>query len=181
MKKLFSPLVTRISLLLIATIVLLGGIFNPQYSSKKLDVVTCNGHLMTESQVAEFRGISLETIQLLHTQRGLTSSEICVIPKVNRQFCVNDPMPDHPSEGCCKLQLRMRMVASRRCCAPTPTMMAEQGINANLHRLTGSWTLDLTLAASAGNCYSPQIPTFYGLKCLAAFGRRPMAAHPAGA
>lgn len=111
MKELFSHPVTRISVLLMVTIVLFGGVLNSQYSSRKSDEFTCNGHSMTETQVAEFRGISLETMQLLHTQRGLTTPEICVMPQSKLDRAIqraNDPMPDSPGEALAfrKLQLQ---------------------------------------------------------------------------
>src|SRR5437867_4034312 len=40
----------------------------------------CGNKRMTEAQVAAYRGISLTTLRLLHTQRGMTNGEICAIP-----------------------------------------------------------------------------------------------------
>jgi photosystem II stability/assembly factor-like uncharacterized protein len=107
MKKSFSPFVMRAAALIIASVILLGVIFT--YRSSYSSAPTCNE--MTDAQVAELRGVTLETMELLHTRRGLAAAEICEMPqsKLDRAILrANDPMPDHPGEALAfrKLQLQ---------------------------------------------------------------------------
>ncbi|MEK7785876.1 MAG: hypothetical protein AAB658_10730, partial [Chloroflexota bacterium] len=62
----------------------------------------CNGRQMTEAQIAAYRGISAETMQLIRQARGLTPESICAMPqaKLDRAiYRADNPKPDHPGEA----------------------------------------------------------------------------------
>ena len=57
---------------------------------------------MSDAQVATLRAISVATVKLLHTQRGLLNSEICEMPEALLKRAINKahhPKPDHPGEA----------------------------------------------------------------------------------
>ena len=79
--------------------------------SDALGLYICHGLPMNAAQIANLRGISPETVQLLKAQRGLTVAELCEIPqaKLDRAiFRASSPKPDHPDEALNfrKLQLK---------------------------------------------------------------------------
>ncbi|MBI3240820.1 MAG: hypothetical protein HYZ49_00800 [Chloroflexi bacterium] len=99
MKKPSLELISRPQALLISALVALM-IGLSQFGAG--ETFSCNGQPMTEAQIAAYRGISLETLHLLHRARGLTPDNICAMPqdKLNRAiFRANTPKPDHPGEA----------------------------------------------------------------------------------
>ena len=104
MKKMRFPR-TRFWLALIVGVMLvfLGTTINNNASTSNTgDHYLCNGKQMTNAQIAEYRDISLETLQLLNVKRGLTIPEICEMPqsKLDRAiFKAKNPNPDHPGEA----------------------------------------------------------------------------------
>jgi photosystem II stability/assembly factor-like uncharacterized protein len=57
---------------------------------------------MSDAEVAALRGISVETVKLLHTQRGMLNSEICGLSEAKLKRAINKahhPKPDHPGEA----------------------------------------------------------------------------------
>ncbi|NJN92681.1 MAG: DUF11 domain-containing protein [Anaerolineales bacterium] len=81
----------------------------PQLENKR--VYACNGELMTLAEVADYREISLEIVDRLHRQRGLTPEAVCVMPqaKLDRAiYRVANPKPDHPGEAVAFRQLQLQ-------------------------------------------------------------------------
>jgi hypothetical protein len=57
---------------------------------------------MSDAQVATLRAISVKTVKLLHTHRGLLTSEICEMSEAKLKRAINKalhPKPDHPGEA----------------------------------------------------------------------------------
>ncbi|MCW5857036.1 MAG: hypothetical protein KIS63_02020 [Caldilineales bacterium] len=71
----------------------------------------CDGALATEAEIAASHGLSVETIQLLHTQRGLSNEAICAMPADKLARAVekaSHPKPDHPDEAVAFRLLQLR-------------------------------------------------------------------------
>ena len=89
-------------LILITLIGLIAGLFYFKNNSNKFGLYVCNGRFMTAAQVADFRGITLETAQLISVQRSLSVEDICIMPQAKLERAIlraNNPKPDHPSEA----------------------------------------------------------------------------------
>ena len=111
----------------------------------------CNGKQMTQAQIAEYRNISLETMQLLSVKRGLTVPEICAMPqsKLDRAiFKANNPAPDHPGEA---IEFRKLQLQDENGYIPADglliaheqmkSMLTQQNVVANEADISrGSWT-----------------------------------------
>ncbi|MEK7328094.1 MAG: hypothetical protein AAB217_22860 [Chloroflexota bacterium] len=111
----------------------------------------CNGRQMTEAQIAAYRGISAETMQLIRQARGLTPESICAMPqaKLDRAiFRADNPKPDHPGEAVAFRNLQLQdengyippdgLLAAK---AQMDAMRASQEVGAAEAGITpGSWT-----------------------------------------
>ncbi len=142
--------VSRQQVLLVAALVaLLVGV--AQFDSPAVKSFACNGTQMTEAEIATYRGISLETMHLLHRARGLTPESICAMPqaKLDRAiYRANNPKPDHPGEAVAFRNLQLQdengyippdglLVAK----AQMDAMRASQEVGAAEAGITpGSWT-----------------------------------------
>jgi HYDIN/CFA65/VesB family protein len=85
-------------------LVLLAGCSAAERPSSRFSetAVLCNGTPMTEAKLAEHRGITLQTLHGLRTERGLTLDDICVIPAERLRRALwraENPKPDHPGEN----------------------------------------------------------------------------------
>ena len=57
---------------------------------------------LSNTQVAQMRGISNETVELLHKTRGMNNGDICTITQAQLDKSIhkaNNPKPDHPGEA----------------------------------------------------------------------------------
>ena len=66
---------------------------------------------MSDAQVAALRGISVETVKLLHSQRGMLNSEICELSEGKLKRAINKahhPKPDHPGEAAAFRNLQLQ-------------------------------------------------------------------------
>ncbi|MEW5871094.1 MAG: hypothetical protein AB1894_17600 [Chloroflexota bacterium] len=62
----------------------------------------CASGALSDRSVALHRGLSVEQVRQLHTQRGLTNDAICAMPqdKLERALMrANNPKPDHPDDA----------------------------------------------------------------------------------
>ncbi len=149
MKNVFSNPLARITSLIIASVILISGVFTYQNRSSTASLPACDK--MAEAQVAQLRGLTLETMQSLHTQRGLTTPEICEMPqsKLDRAIMrANSPMSDHPGEALAfrKLQLQdengnIPADGLVNAANEIKTMLADQDVGASSAGITnGAWT-----------------------------------------
>jgi len=64
--------------------------------------VDCGDNNLSDRRVAAYRGISVEMVALLHTQRDLSNADICELAadKLERaMYRAENPKPDHPGEA----------------------------------------------------------------------------------
>jgi len=66
---------------------------------------------MSDAEVAALRGISVKTVKLLHTQRGMLNSEICSLSEAKLKRAISKahhPKPDHPGEAAAFRNLQLQ-------------------------------------------------------------------------
>ncbi len=95
----------------LATGPLLAATSNRTPKPQKAKTYLCGNKRMTEAQIAAYRGISLKTLHLLRTQRGMTNEEVCAIPEAKLARAIEraeHPRPDHPDEAVAFRLLQLR-------------------------------------------------------------------------
>ena len=62
---------------------------------------SCDGQSLTAAEIAQRRGISLETLDRLAKERSLSPAEVCSVPEAGLQRAIARlmPAPDHPAEA----------------------------------------------------------------------------------
>ncbi|MGB4803805.1 MAG: hypothetical protein WBV59_14185, partial [Anaerolineae bacterium] len=92
-----------IAVLLTGTIVFVWVWLNTSFpANSALDTILCQHLPLTDHQVAVRRNLPASLVPELHTARGLTNAEICLLPddKLTRAVYKTDhPMSDHPGEA----------------------------------------------------------------------------------
>lgn len=80
---------------------LIAGILFSQPYFPGIGKPVCNNQI-SDADIASLRGVSLDTLRLLHARRGMTNSELCDIPQAKLERAIHKakhPKPDHPGEA----------------------------------------------------------------------------------